>query len=141
MAYTTATIKRNEPLPDGRARIFVEFTGNAGEPALERDIYIDGGTTGASLKAWVIDVATTLNSARNLTRSAALQVGQSVDLTPAAVPSPSAKDVFRDDVRLLRQMTNAITLGVKTSADADVVAQKATVVTKLTANPTWIDAF
>lgn len=139
--YNTATVVKNEPLPDGRTRLFVSFTGNAGETPVMRDIYIGGGTTVAMLKRWVIEQANDLNGTRSLGTSAGLQVGQVLDLTPVSPLAPTAKENFAADIRLLQQMANAIALGIKTAADADYVAQKTKVQTALNSNPSWINAF
>jgi hypothetical protein len=147
MAYTTATVSRNEPLPDGRARVFVMFTGDAGEPQMERDIYIDGSTTGASLKQWAIDLATSLNSARTIAKAPTLQIGQSISLVPPAPvvppapPAPTAKELFMADVMLLRHMNNAVSLGVLPANNSSYTTQKTNVATALTNNPAWIDIF
>jgi hypothetical protein len=123
------------------------FTGDAGEPQMERDIYIDGGTTAASLKQWAIDVATALNSARTIAKAPTLQIGQSISLVPPAPvvppapPAPTAKDLFIVDVRLLQHMANAIALGAMLSTNTSYTTQKTKVATALTSNPTWIDVF
>lgn len=141
MSYTTATITKNEPLPDGRARIFVQFSGDAGEVVVERDIYVDGSTTVQGLKAWAIGQRDNLNNQKNVAKLAALQPGQSVDLSAITPPAKTAKENFRDDVRLLDQMTRAITLGAKTAQDSDYVAQLDKVKAALGTNPSWVDSF
>lgn len=141
MAYNLATITKNEPLPEGRIRLFVSFSGNAGEPPVERDIYLDGSTTALSLKQWAIGQAAALNSARNIGRAAGLQPGQAVDLTAIVTPAPTAKETFISDVTLLSQMDRAVKLTVKTTADSDYTAQLTKVKNALSSNPGWIDAF
>lgn len=67
--------------------------------------------------------------------------GTVVSLSPATPPVPTLHDVFASDVRSLNQMQRAISLGVKLATDVDYTTLKTSVTTRLTANPTWTDAF
>lgn len=93
MAYDTATITRNEALPDGRAQLTVAFTGPGGEPTVTRDVYIDAGTTTLSLKRWAIGIIDGLNSARTVMQLPALQVGQVIDVSAIVIP-PSVSGFY-----------------------------------------------
>lgn len=94
-AYTTGTIIDNVAQEDGRTRLVVRFTGNAGEPPVIRATHIDGSTTGISLRRWAIEQRDALNAARALAGAPALQIGQVVDLSAITVNPPSAADLAR----------------------------------------------
>lgn len=64
-----------------------------------------------------------------------------LDLTPVVDPGPTGRDLFAADVALLKSMQRAIDLTVITVADANYIAQLASVVADLAATPEWIDAF
>ena len=140
MAYNTATITANEPLPnEAGARIFVQFTGNAGEPVVNKDLIVDGGTTAQSLRLWAANQTAALNNIRPFRQLGALQPGQTINTSFPAPPALTAKEIFAANVRRLRQMTNAISLGVKANDAADYTTLKTSVTSDLAANPTWID--
>lgn len=120
-AFVTATILQNEPLPDGRFKLTVRFTGNAGEPPIVREVYLDGGSTGIWLRQWAIDQAAALNSVRTLGRGAALQVGQTVDLTAITSPAPTAKQTWFADLSRLRALQVAIAAGAAPATADDVL--------------------
>ena len=141
MAYNAATITKNEPLPEGRFRVWASFTGNAGEPPIERDLYVDSSTTATSFRQWATAQRDALNASRIIGQLAALQIGQSINLAAIPPPTPTARDNFATDLQLLQRMDRAIKLNIKTTADADYIAQVASIKTSLTANPGWIDAF
>lgn len=123
--YTTATIISNDAQEDGRAVLKVRFSGNAGEPAVDRSIVIDGNTTALSLRQWAIAQRDALNGARTLSRAAALQPGQTVDLTalPGQTPPTQAELDKRAWQEKANRLANLEALGpLPAGALADAVA-------------------
>jgi len=129
MAYNTAKIKDILP-PDttmGRIGVLVSFTGNAGEPEIVQEYWVDGSLSAAQLQAQVAAKAATLNSVETIRQG--LTIGQTVSIVPPASPAPTAADTYAANINTMRQMNNAIALGVKTAQDADVVAMQNTLKT------------
>lgn len=125
MAYTTATLTQKDPPgADGRTRIIVTFTGNAGEPAVLREHYVDNDTL-ADLKAWARTEAATLLGRKSI--ADLLNVGAALDLTPPAGPSAAqlAEIAWLDKARRL-QRAKAIGLTNGTAA-SDINALQADV--------------
>lgn len=121
MAYTTATIVlKDPPLPDGRVQITVAFTGNAGEPAMRRQIHVGPDDTGQSLRRWAIAQAKSLGDVKTIADS--LTVGQSINLTPIATPPATAEEVWRAKVARYQRMAG---LGLTGQAATDLAALKA----------------
>lgn len=139
MAYDLATISKNEPLPNGGILLTVRFTGPGAEVPVERTINLGRDTTAQSVKQWAQDQVAELNSQRTLGQVAGLQVAQTINLTAISPPAPTAKQLFAIEVQKLRQMQNATALGM--TGPFDLAAQKASVQTTLTANPSFIDVF
>jgi len=138
VAYETGTIIGNEPLPDGRARLTVNFTGPSGEPPVPREVYIDGGTTPLSLKQWAVGVMNGLNSARTLMLLPALQVSESMDLSAIVIPPSTAGFYIAAALAMAKGASkNYLTLF---NADADLVVQVSAVklVQELTAAVTGL---
>ena len=120
MAYNTATIVlKDPPLADGRVQIAVEFTGNAGEPAMRRQIHVGPDDTGASLRRWAISQAKSLGDVKTIADS--LTVGQSINLTPIATPAATAEEVWRAKVARFNRMRE---LGLSGQAATDLAALK-----------------
>ena len=101
MAYTTATLKSKDvPFPDGRVRILITFTGNAGEPPIDRDLIVDESTTVASLRRWAYDEAGRLGSRKTIIDL--LTPGAAITLTaPPAPPAPTAEQVWLEKAHRL----------------------------------------
>jgi hypothetical protein len=138
MPYTLATIVRNEELGDGRTDLGVEFSG-ADAKVILRAITIDGATTAASLRAWAIAQRDNLNGAKTLAKLAALQVGQSLDLTPAASPVQTAREKFFEDLGRWQRVAQAIQVGILIGDEVEVVALKKNVQSDYL--PAYLSAF
>jgi hypothetical protein len=125
MAYTTATIRNNDPIAGqpGKYRLVVTFTGNAGEPAVDRETVIDGSTTAASLRNWAFNQAADLDPARSLATNPALAVGQVVALTQQSAPAVTAFQAWQQKVQRLIRVQAAVDAGVVFPA-GDVQALK-----------------
>lgn len=95
-----AQVLRYEQDPNGSARLILRFTGNAGEPIVDRVYPITGSSTLPGLRNWINLTVTELNLAR--TAGTAPQVAPGTVLN-GLVPSPAtptAKSVWRDKIRL-----------------------------------------
>jgi hypothetical protein len=126
MAYTTATLKsKDQPFADGRVRIIITFTGNAGEPSIDRDFILNAETTGLELRRWAINEAAGLLARKTIVDS--LTIGQSINLTPIAPPVPTAREIWEGKANRLRRakelgLTNATAVSELTTLEADVNA-------------------
>lgn len=121
MAYNTATlVLKDPPLADGRVQITVEFTGNAGEPPMRRQMHVGPDDTGASLRRWAISQAKSLGDVKTIADS--LTVGQSINLTPLATPAATAEEVWRVKVAQYQRMAG---LGLTGQAATDLATLKA----------------
>lgn len=121
MAYTTATlVLRDPPLADGRVQITVEFTGNAGEQAMRRQMHVGPTDTTQTIRRWCIEQAKNLGDVKTV--ADALTVGQSINLTPINPPTPTAEDIWRGKVSRYRSMAQ---LGLSGQAVTDLAALKA----------------
>lgn len=109
MAYNVATLVQKDPVgSDQRVHVVIEFTGNAGEPTVRRDYYLDGDTTAISLRRWAIAEAGKLASRKTLADN--LTVGQSINLTPIAESQPTAKELWLREHARLGGLVNGVTL-------------------------------
>lgn len=121
MAYTTATlVLKDPPLSDGRVQITVEFTGNAGEPPMRRQMFVGPTDTTQTIRRWCIEQAKNLGDVKTVADS--LTVGQSINLTPIATPAATAEEVWRAKVARFNRMRE---LGLSGQAATDLAALKA----------------
>lgn len=121
MSYNTATlVQKDPPSEDRRVRIVVEFTGNAGEPAVRREYYVNAADTTQTIRRWCIEQAKNLGDVKTV--ADALTVGQSVNLTPINPPTPTAEEVWRAKVARFNRMRE---LGLSGQAATDLAALKA----------------
>lgn len=121
MAYNTATlVLKDPPLADGRVQITVEFTGNAGEPPMRRQMHVGASDTTQTIRRWCIEQAKNLGDVKTV--ADALTVGQSVNLTPINPPTPTAEEVWRAKVARFNRM---LELGLSGQAATDLAALKA----------------
>ena len=104
MAYVTATLKQKDaPLPDGRVRLVITFVGDAGEPTVDREHYLDESTTVANLRRWAYDEAQRLTGRKTV--ADVLTVGQSITLTaPPAPPAPTARQIWLEKAQRLARL-------------------------------------
>jgi len=125
MAYNAATITQiDPPVADGRVHVVVAFTGNAGEPAMKRETYVDEST---DLDEWARQETQRLNQRR--VTAAKLSVGQVLDLAPKDEPmiEATAQDVWLEKVQRLARLkamdlTNQEALAAVDALQADVDA-------------------
>lgn len=115
--YGTATVMVNEPRGNGLHRLVVRFTGNAGEPAVDRETVITGTTTLNQLRQWAIDQISDIQAARTLAGNANVQVGQSINLTPIPPPSKTAQEIWHEKAERLVRL-KALTAAGLTNATA-----------------------
>lgn len=122
MAYNTATIRNNDPIAGqpGKYRLVVTFTGNAGEPAVDRETVIDGSTTAASLRNWAFNQAADLDPARSLATNPALAVGQVVALTQQAAPGLTAFQTWQKKALQVQRLKDLMDAGL---ANATMVSE------------------
>jgi len=121
MAYNTATlVLKDPPLADGRVQITVEFTGNAGEPAMRRQMFVGPTDTGQSIRRWCIEQAKNLGDVKTIADS--LTVGQSINLTPINPPAATPEEIWRAKVVRYARMKD---LGLTGQAATDLAALKA----------------
>lgn len=121
MAYTTATlVLKDPPLADGRVQITVEFTGNAGEPPMRRQMHVGPTDTAQSIRRWCIEQAKNLGDVKTIADS--LNIGQSINLTPIAQTPPSAEEVWRGKVSHYARFQG---LGLTGQIATDLAALKA----------------
>lgn len=121
MAYNVATlVQKDPPSEDRRVRIVVEFTGNAGEPVVRREYYVNASDTTQTIRRWCIEQARNLGDVKTV--ADALTVGQSINLTPINPPTPTAEEVWRAKVGRYQRMAG---LGLSGQAATDLAALKA----------------
>src|SRR5262245_13367177 len=111
MSYTTATVLANLQ-DDGASILRVRFTGDAGEPPVDRNLTISGTATLQTLRGWAIGIKDDLNGARSLARARRLAVGQTVNLAAITPPAATAKEAWFSDWRRLERVQRAIASGV-----------------------------
>lgn len=121
MAYNTATlVQKDPPGEDRRVRLVIEFTGNAGEPAVRREYYVTASDTTQTIRRWCIEQAKSLGDVKTV--ADALTVGQSINLTPINPPTPTAEEVWRAKVGRYQRMVG---LGLSGQAATDLATLKA----------------
>lgn len=127
MAYILATlVQKDPPGSDGRVRIIVEFTGDAGEPPRRRERYIENETL-AELKTWARNEAIGLFGKKAL--ADALVVGATVNLTPPTPPTPPVPTAAQVWTEKARRLARLRAMGVVTGPlDAAITALTADVV-------------
>ena len=120
-AYTdSAQVLRHEQDQNGSARLIMRFTGNAGEPIVDRAYPITPAVSPAAafaaLRNWISLTVTELNLSRSAGTAPQVAAGTVINgLAPSATPQ-SAKSIWRDKVRVYRDgCTNSFTGAVATS--------------------------
>jgi hypothetical protein len=129
MAYTTATVISKDPATqDGRVHIVVAFTGDAGEPTVQRDYVLDADTTVPALRTWVRDTIALLAGRKTI--AAALTVGQVIPPAPGD-PAPTAAELARRqyfaNVGRLIHMQELVSAGGMLATNAEFTALQTTV--------------
>lgn len=127
MAYVTATILANDLQPNGTRIVKVQFTGNAGEPVKYGTTTIDTATTALDLRRWAIAQAAQGDNVQTIGTLPALQVGQTLNVTPITPPAPTAQEIWLEKARRLVRLkalglTNATAVADVAALQADVDA-------------------
>lgn len=104
MPYTTATVSSVDPVADdGSRHVVVTFTGDAGEPAVQRDYALDENFTTQSVRQWVFGVLARLNGRKSTAGS--VTNGQIIPpLAPPAAPAQTAAQIWADKARRLARL-------------------------------------
>ena len=114
----SAVILRHEQDQNGSARLWLRFTGDAGEPIVDRAYPVTGTSTMAALRNWVNAVTTELNLSRAAGTAPAVAPGTVITGLAPTPPPPAAETVWRDKVRLYRETcTNGFTGSVTTECN------------------------
>lgn len=132
--YTTATLTDILP-PDmavGRIKVLVTHTGNAGEPPILQELWIDGSLTAAQLQAQVAAKCATLNSVVTVRNQ--ITKGQTVSTVVVAATPPTQAQLdqmkFFSDLAKLQQFQTLITLKVLTGSESEYTTLLAAVKTE-----------
>ena len=94
-AYQNPVIERNELQPNGMAKLFLLFSGNAGEPDVRAELLVRPGMTFQQGRHWVDDKLTELDAAKTAASAAQLQPGQTISRLSRPPVVPTAKEVWR----------------------------------------------
>lgn len=96
----------------------MRFTGNAGEIDRILDYTINGSTTQAMVQDWIFRKQAELNTARTISRLAALQPGQLIPPQQATTPALSAFQQWQQKANQLVRLKEAQDAGVTIDATA-----------------------
>lgn len=96
----SATVLRYEQDQNGAARLIMRFTGNAGEPIVDRPYHIAANSTVALLQQWVRGVVTELNLARTAGTHPSVVSGTVITGAAASAPAPTARSVWKAKVQM-----------------------------------------
>lgn len=94
------TILRYEQDQNGAARLIVRFTGNAGEPIVDRPYSISSSSSLALLRNWIATTVSELNLARASGTAPQVAPGQILTGVAPSAPVPTAKSVWRSKVQI-----------------------------------------
>ena len=106
-AYQNPTVLENNRQADGGGVILFEFTGNAGEPTVQRRFVVQPNATVTSLRNWVDDTIAELNLLQTARTLPSLQPGQTVTRLARTTPPPTAKQVWLDKLRRYLDLKNS----------------------------------
>ena len=106
-AYQNPTVLENNRQADGGGVILFEFTGNAGEPTVQRRFVVQPNATVTSLRNWVDDTIAELNLLQTARTLPSLQPGQTVTRLARTTPTPTAKQVWLDKLRRYLDLKNS----------------------------------
>jgi hypothetical protein len=127
MAYTTATIiQKDPPGTDARVHLVVEFTGDAGEPAVRRDYYVDTDSTALAGRLWAIGEMARLNNRKTIADN--ITPPQVINTNPPAPPVPTAFETWRGNVNRLVLLNQMIAAGMNSATAASDKAALVTLV-------------
>lgn len=119
-AYNSATVISNELKDDGRTRLVFRITGNAGEPAVTREYFVNSSSTATTLRNWVDSTLNELNLMRTVATLPALQTDQVVTpLAPTAPAAPTAKQIWLNKVSRYKEFAG---MGLTGTAATDLAA-------------------
>jgi hypothetical protein len=131
MAYTTATIvKKDAPTQEGRVHLVIEFTGDAGEPPVQRDYVLDSDSTVPAIRTWVRDTITMLAGRKSIASNPSVAVGQVIP-PAAADPAPTAgqlaQQLYFSDAARLVHMKQLVDAGGMLASNTEFVALQTSV--------------
>ena len=106
-AYQNPTVLENNRQADDEGVILFEFTGNAGEPTVQRRFVVQPNATVTSLRNWVDDTIAELNLLQTARTLPSLQPGQTVTRLARTTPPPTAKQVWLDKLRRYLDLKNS----------------------------------
>lgn len=136
--YTTATVISNELQNDGKTRIVVSFSGDAGEPIVLREYFIPSNGTMKLARQWTYTTLVELNTMRTASTLPGLQVGQIINpLNPSI--APTAMEVWFGKYRQYLSMKIAVDSGILLSTNTEFVNLKNDVIT--TYDPSYASGF
>lgn len=102
-AYQNPTVVSNQRQSNGSVVVTFAFSGNAGEPIINRQYVVTGTTTAPAVRNWVAKMIDELDLLRTAETLPALQQGQIVPRLNPTVSAPTAQQVwFRKLARYLR---------------------------------------
>lgn len=81
---------------DGGITALLEFTGDAGEPTVQKKFTVQPGTTKQSFREWVGDTIAELNKLSTIRKIPEIQIGQIVIPLAKTSPAAPAKQVWID---------------------------------------------
>lgn len=93
--YQNPTVVSNDPIAEGDSRIRLQFTGNAGEPTVQRILIIPDGATNQSIRNMVDQLIDQLDRKRTAATMPILQVGNTINRLAVVPPVPTAKQIWQ----------------------------------------------
>lgn len=99
-----AEVLRYEQDQDGAARLIMRFTGDAGEPIVDKPYNVTGAFSRALLRNWVDSVVDELNKKRSAGMDQQVGSGTRINGLAATPPAPSAKAVWRTKASTYREI-------------------------------------
>ena len=119
--YQNPTVISNDPIAEGDSRIRLQFTGNAGEPTVQRILIIPDGATNQSIRNMVDQIIDQLDRKRTAATMPILQVGNTINRLAVVPPVPTAKQAWQAKYYRYMELKD----GGITAAAADLATMKA----------------
>ena len=93
--YQNPTVISNDPIAEGDSRIRLQFTGNNGEPTVQRILIVPDGATNQSIRNMVDQIIDQLDRKRTAATMPILQVNNTINRLAVVPPVPTAKQVWQ----------------------------------------------
>lgn len=124
MAYinTFTIVQVDPPGTDQSFMMILQFTGNAGEPAVRREYRAGRTTTPTELRQWAFGVVAELNDKRSAYTTAVGAVGQNLTTLAPSASVPTAQTIWREKVNRYHAVQG---LGLAGQIATDLAALKA----------------